>query len=360
MLTAAALAVLLAGTVHCGDWRNGKKSPQRDPATLQSANFVQEEPLPRSHLPKKFNWCEASEDHPPMCTASWNQHIPQYCGACWAHGTLAAIQDRLKIKKGGQGLDVMLARQVMLNCGAFDNFGAGCDGGDIIDVYHYMTKYGLPDESCQLYNATDHTKYKGAKECPQMAKCMNCMPIKGKDTCWEVNTPVLYTLKSYGKLKHADELGMMSEIAKNGPITCSIATPDDMVYNFRGGILRKKDYSKSEVDHDVEVVGWGEEDGTPFWHVRNSWGTYWGELGFFRLERGTDALQIESGDCWAADPEYEMEEEVRDGRLDGSMYGVVDPGEEVARPLVDLSAATATKTAAAAKDRKIGPFAAEA
>lgn len=41
-------------------------------------------------------------------------------------------------------------------------------------------------------------------------------------------------------------------------------------------------------------------------------------------------------------------------------YGVVDPGEEVARPLVDLSAATATKTAAAAKDRKIGPFAAEA
>lgn len=58
---------------------------------------------------------------------------------------------------------------------------------------------------------------------------------------------MLYTLKSYGKLKHADELGMMSEIAKNGPITCSIATPDDMVYNFRGGILRKKDYSKSEV-----------------------------------------------------------------------------------------------------------------
>lgn len=28
---------------------------------------------------------------------------------------------------------------------------------------HYMTKYGLPDESCQLYNATDHTKFgKGA------------------------------------------------------------------------------------------------------------------------------------------------------------------------------------------------------
>lgn len=155
---------------------------------------------------------------------------------------------------------------------------------------------------------------------------------------------MVYKLKSYGKLKHSDELGMMTEIARNGPITCSIATPDDMVYDFRGGILRKKDYSKSEarpaagpqqrmcsmtvpgpawarrkwrqcdrsgtwragewrrrqVDHDVEVVGWGEEDGTPFWHVRNSWGTYWGELGFFRLERGTNALQMEAGDCWCA------------------------------------------------------------
>lgn len=47
-----------------------------------------------------FNWCD--KDGLDLCTASWNQHIPQYCGSCWAHGTLAAIQDRLKIRKGGE------------------------------------------------------------------------------------------------------------------------------------------------------------------------------------------------------------------------------------------------------------------
>lgn len=46
------------------------------------------------------------------------------------------------------GPDTMLSRQALLNCAAFEGMGAGCDGGDVIDVFHYMAKFGLPDESC--------------------------------------------------------------------------------------------------------------------------------------------------------------------------------------------------------------------
>ena len=63
----------------------------------------------------------------------------------------------------------------------------------------------------------------------------------------------------------------MSEIMQRGPITCSIACPNDFVFNYTGGVYTDT-HNSTDVDHDVEVVGWGHEDGKDFWHIRNSWG----------------------------------------------------------------------------------------
>ena len=83
-----------------------------------------------------------------MVTTDVNQHIPVYCGSCWIHGTLAALNDRIKIARKGAFPDVMLSRQTAMNCvvslKAPEEPAPGCNGGDPWDIHAYMAKNHSP------------------------------------------------------------------------------------------------------------------------------------------------------------------------------------------------------------------------
>ena len=68
-----------------------------------------------------------------------------------------------------------------------------------------------------------------------------------------------------------------------------------------GGVIT--DTTRYEgITHVVTVTGWGVDraSGAPYWVVRNSFGTAWGELGYYRQEIGLDVYNMESHDCsWA-------------------------------------------------------------
>jgi len=84
---------------------------------------------------------------------------------------------------------------------------------------------------------------------------------------------------------------------------------------YKGGIYREVIENPS-LNHEISVVGWGTtEDGVEYWVVRNSWGTYWGEYGFFKLAIGTnDNLGVEqeclSGTPTLTRPYLQKEEEI--------------------------------------------------
>ncbi|KAM7300385.1 uncharacterized protein ISCGN_020949 [Ixodes scapularis] len=40
--------------------------------------------------------------------------------------------------------------------------------------------------------------------------------------------------------------------------------------------------------HAIRILGWGTENGTPYWLVANSWNEYWGDKGYFKILRGTN------------------------------------------------------------------------
>jgi len=89
----------------------------------------------------------------------------------------------------------------------------------------------------------------------------------------------------------------MQEIYQRGPIACGIAVPDALE-NYTGGIFDDKTGDLNIV-HDISVVGFGVENGVKYWTVRNSWGTHFGEDGFFRVVRGVNNIAIETDCAWA-------------------------------------------------------------
>lgn len=164
-----------------------------------------------------------------------------------------------------------------------------------------------------------------------------------KAECFPVTKMVRYRAKRYGHI--SGEAAMMKELM-NGPITCGIACSNSFTYEYKAGIHHDTT-GFMDIDHDVEVVGWGEENGVKYWHARNSWGTYWGMNGFFKIIRGINNLGIEA-DCAFVEVDITEEELIWEEKpvYGGSIFGIVPFNEKEAseHPISDTTDITSHST----------------
>jgi len=189
------------------------------------------------------------------------------CGSCWAFSATGSIEGAWFIKTKKL---VSVSEQQLVDCsGSAGNYG--CNGGLMDLAFEWIIQNGgICTEQDYPYTARDQA----------------C-----KKTC----TPAV-KLSGYKSTNPGDE-GDLLKAVNLVPVSVAIEA-DQMVFQFYSGGILDDQSCGTQLDHGVLAVGYGNENGKPYWSVKNSWGTSWGESGYVRMARGSNMCGI------AAQPVY--------------------------------------------------------
>mmetsp|Transcript_15522 Transcript_15522/g.19548 ORF Transcript_15522/g.19548 Transcript_15522/m.19548 type:complete len:157 (-) Transcript_15522:700-1170(-) len=130
--------------------RVSKEAPCRvKPA--EQPNTKPGKPLPEVDVPDSWLWNDIRGAN--LLTTIRQQHIPQYCGSCWAQAASSSLSDRIKIARSGAWPEINIAPQVLISCEMPDD---GCHGGFALNAFKWMAENETTDETCSNYFARGH------------------------------------------------------------------------------------------------------------------------------------------------------------------------------------------------------------
>ncbi|KRY42887.1 Cathepsin B [Trichinella spiralis] len=136
----------------------------------------------------------------------------------------------------------------------------------------------------------------GDKSCCQpysIAPCSKCSYTASTPSC-KYDCQADYDIPITSEHYHvsSNQYEIMNEIYTHGPVVAGFIVYEDFTY-YISGIYQQTTYVAMG-GHAIRIIGWGEENGIPYWLIANSWNTTFGEKGFFRIRRGTNECRIES------------------------------------------------------------------
>lgn len=187
------------------------------------------------------------------------------CGSCWSFGATGSLEGCYFVAFGNL---LQLSEQQIMDCSWAYGGNSACYGGDSSQAFAYIHDIG---------------GVMGEKDYPYLGYNGKCHPdatrfLAGVTSCVAV-TPSNVTALQYSIFQH-------------GPVEISIDASPITFRFYDQGVYRDSACSTTNLDHSVLAVGWGTERGVPYWEVKNSWSTMWGNNGYIRIARDANVCGV--------------------------------------------------------------------
>jgi len=199
-----------------------------------------------------------------------------HCGSCWTFSTVGMMESLHAIKTGKM---VLLSEQQLVDCA--ENFNnQGCNGGLPSQAFEYIHYNG------GLSKMEDYPYVCGDGTCNVTGGACAFTPTK---TPWAVGA----TVSAVANFTAGDEDSMKAVVGMHNPVSVAFEVVSDLRH-YASGVYSStlcQDLPET-VNHAVLAVGYGVEDGTNYWTIKNSWGFGWGDNGYFRIERDSNMCGV--------------------------------------------------------------------
>ncbi|CAL5061818.1 unnamed protein product [Urochloa decumbens] len=179
------------------------------------------------------------------------------CNTCWAFAAVAAIEGLHKIKAGKL---VSLSEQEIVDCASPPGSNCNSEGNPGVAMEWVATNGGLTTESDYPYEDRE-----GSCKLDKMRNHV----VKISDA---------------EEVEPNNEAALEAAVARQ-PVAVVVNSAPEIQQHYKSGVFHGP-CDPEKTDHAVTVVGYGAEPhGLKYWIVKNSWGDWWGEKGYLRMER---------------------------------------------------------------------------
>jgi hypothetical protein len=271
----------------------------------------------------------------------------QRCSDSWCIVARDVLADRFALATGGQ-LVLQLSETDIISCinnpPHIKDSKNSCDGYSIYDAWEYIYANGLPQNNC-----FSHKKLQALNlPMPETVEYSQKIKVYEKECndnynecIWKKNGIPIARRSFYAdailNMSQYDEKGVFDleksvetikyELLRFGPVAAGFLLYENFVNDYDGTTIYRAVSGNPLGGHYVSIMGWNiDKDGTEYWICRNSYGTDWGLVGYFKMKIGINECMLEQNVSTVAPYFYDIFKTTYpiDGRINGKIIDEIN------------------------------------